>query len=124
MTSSSAPSPASLSQLRPTDAAGAAVALSCLAVTASGIALSLSPHWWVWGVGQLLLALSFTQWFAVLHECGHETLFRTKRFHAPIGQLAGFLSLIPFRNWKSVHRRHQSEDGTAGTGRPGHTVSG
>jgi len=113
MTSSSAPapSPAALSQLRPTDAAGATVALSCIAITASGVALSLSPRWWAWAAGQLLLALSFVQWFALLHECGHETLFRTKRLHAPLGQLAGFFSLIPFRNWKSVHRRHHKWTG-------------
>ena len=111
MASPSAPSPAALSQLRPTDAAGATVALSCIAITTSGVALSLSPHWWVWAAGQLLLALSFVQWFALLHECGHETLFRTKRLHAPLGQLAGFFALIPFRNWKSVHRRHHKWTG-------------
>jgi fatty acid desaturase len=111
MTSTSAPSPASLSQLRPTNAAGITVALSCLAITASGVALSLSPRWWVWAVGQLFLAVSFVQWFALLHECGHETLFRTKRLHAPLGQLAGFFSLIPFRNWRSVHRRHHKWTG-------------
>jgi fatty acid desaturase len=105
------PSAAALSRLRPTDAAGATVAFSCLAITASGIALSLSSRWWVWGAGQLVLALSFIQWFALLHECGHETLFRTKRLHAPLGHLAGLFSFIPFRNWKSVHRRHHKWTG-------------
>jgi len=113
MTSTSAqpPSPAALSQLRPTDAAGATVALSCIAGTASGIALSLSSRWWVWAVGQLVFALSLIQWFALLHECGHETLFRTKGLHAPLGHIAGFFTLIPFRNWKSVHRRHHKWTG-------------
>src|SRR5689334_24135899 len=105
------PSAAALSRLRPTDAAGTTVAFSCLAITASGIALSLSSRWWVWGAGQLVLALSFIQWFALLHECGHETLFRTKRLHAPLGHLAGLFSFIPFRNWKSVHRRHHKWTG-------------
>jgi acyl-lipid omega-6 desaturase (Delta-12 desaturase) len=113
MTSTSAqpPSPAALSQLRPTDGAGATVALSCIAGTASGIALSLSSRWWVWAVGQLVFALSLIQWFALLHECGHETLFRTKGLHAPLGHIAGFFTLIPFRNWKSVHRRHHKWTG-------------
>jgi fatty acid desaturase len=109
--SARAPHPASLSQLRPTDAAGATIAISCLAMTASGLALSLSPRWWAWAVGQLLLAVSFIQWFALLHECGHETLFRTKPLHTPLGHLAGFFALIPFRNWKSVHRRHHKWTG-------------
>jgi fatty acid desaturase len=113
MTSSSASAPpaAALSRLRPTDAAGATVALACFAITASGIVLSLSPRWWVWAVGQLVLALSFIQWFSLLHECGHETLFRTKKLHAPLGHLAGLFALIPFRNWKSVHRRHHKWTG-------------
>lgn len=115
MTSSSAhprpPSPAALSQLRPTNAAGAIVALSCIAITTSGIALSFSTRWSVWAAGQLLFALSLIQWFALLHECGHETLFQTKRLHAPLGHLAGFFALIPFRNWKSVHRRHHKWTG-------------
>ncbi len=105
------PPPAALSRLRPTDAAGAIVALSCTAITASAVALSLSSRWWVWAAGQLVLALALVQWFALLHECGHETLFRSKWLHAPLGQLAGFFTLIPFRNWKSVHRRHHKWTG-------------
>ena len=51
------------------------------------------------------------QWFAILHECGHETLFRTQRLHAVVGQVAGFFSLIPFYNWKRVHGRHHKWTG-------------
>jgi fatty acid desaturase len=51
------------------------------------------------------------QWFALLHECGHETLFKTKRLHVPLGHLAAFFSLIPFHNWKRVHGRHHKWTG-------------
>src|SRR4029079_6349799 len=44
-------------------------------------------------------------------ECGHETLFRTRRLHAPVGHLAAFFSLIPFFNWKRVHGRHHKWTG-------------
>jgi fatty acid desaturase len=62
-------------------------------------------------VGQLLFALALVQWFAVLHECGHETLFRAKRIHVLIGHVAGFFSVIPFYNWKRVHGRHHKWTG-------------
>jgi omega-6 fatty acid desaturase (delta-12 desaturase) len=107
----SAPTPADLAHLRPTDALGAAVFLSAGGLTAASLALSTRPQWWLWLTGQLLLALSLIQWFAILHECGHETLFRTRRLHAFAGQVAGFFSLIPFFNWKRVHGRHHKWTG-------------
>ena len=63
------------------------------------------------GGGQVLLALALVQWFALLHECGHETLFRGKRFTPSLGQVAGFFSIIPFYNWKRVHARHHKWTG-------------
>ena len=58
-----------------------------------------------------MLALALVQWFAVLHECGHETLFRGKRANSIVGQVAGFFALIPFYNWKRVHARHHKWTG-------------
>ena len=42
-----------------------------------------------WAGGQVLLALGLVQWFVVLHECGHDTLFRTRRLEPTIGRVAG-----------------------------------
>ena len=105
------PTPSDLTHLRPSNTAGAAVALGALSATAIAIALSIRAEWWLWLAGQLLLALSLVQWFAILHECGHETLFRTRRLHAALGQVAGFFSIIPFYNWKRVHGRHHKWTG-------------
>jgi fatty acid desaturase len=109
--SSHAPTPSELIHLRPSDALGAAVLLGAASLTAVAIVLSTRQQWWLWLAGQVLLALSLVQWFAILHECGHETLFRTRRFHAPAGQLAGFFSIIPFINWRRVHGRHHKWTG-------------
>jgi fatty acid desaturase len=109
--SAHAPTPSDLTHLRPSDALGAAVLSGAAALTAASIVLSTRQQWWLWLTGQLLLALSLVQWFAILHECGHETLFRTRRFHAVAGQLAGFFSIIPFFNWKRVHGRHHKWTG-------------
>ena len=109
--STHAPTPSDLTHLRPSNALGAAVLFGAAALTTASIVLSARPQWWLWLTGQVLLALSLVQWFAILHEAGHETLFRTRRYHALAGQLAGFFSIIPFFNWKRVHGRHHKWTG-------------
>jgi len=109
--SSHPPTPSDLTHLRPSDAAGSAVILIAASATALALALSMRAELWLWLMGQVILAVALVQWFAILHECGHETLFRSRRVHGVIGQIAGFFSLIPFYNWKRVHGRHHKWTG-------------
>ncbi len=109
--SSHPPTPSDLTHLRPSDTAGAAVILVAASATALALALSMRAELWLWLAGQVILAVALVQWFAILHECGHETLFRSRRVHGVIGQVAGFFSLIPFYNWKRVHGRHHKWTG-------------
>ena len=53
-----------------------------------------------------MLAVAFVQWFVILHECGHDTLFRTRTWNRVAGSVAGFFALIPFACWTRVHSRH------------------
>jgi len=105
------PTPSDLTHLRPSDAAGSAVILVAVAATVLALALSARAEVWLWFPGQIILAVALVQWFAILHECGHETLFRSRGIHRAIGQLAGFFSIIPFYNWKRVHGRHHKWTG-------------
>ena len=105
------PVPTALTHLAPGDGAGWAAVGTCAALTAGGLALAASPSWGLWSAGQAVLAVAFVQWFVILHECGHDTLFRTRRLHRPVGHLAGFLALIPFESWKRVHARHHKWTG-------------
>jgi fatty acid desaturase len=105
------PTPSDLTHLRPSDAAGSAVILAAIGTTALALTLSSRAEVWLWIVGQVILAVALVQWFAILHECGHETLFRSRRIHGAIGQVAGFFSIIPFYNWKRVHGRHHKWTG-------------
>src|SRR5690349_13911758 len=98
----SPPTAAQLIHLKPSNAAGAILVASCFALTFVALWLSTAGSTWMWLSGQVLLALALVQWFALLHECGHETLFRSKRPHTAIGHMAGFFSIIPFYNWKRV----------------------
>jgi acyl-lipid omega-6 desaturase (Delta-12 desaturase) len=92
--------------LRPSDAAGTFVVIRCAAVTAAGLTLSLSSNLWAWLAGELLLAIALLQWFIVLHEAGHLTLFRSRAANLVAGHLAGFFALIPFASWRRVHGLH------------------
>jgi omega-6 fatty acid desaturase (delta-12 desaturase) len=102
----SVPCPASLAHLRPTDRHGFLVVLVALTTTAGAVWLSIAGGWTSWVTGQLLLAAALVHWFIVLHECGHRTLFRGRRLNAAVGQLAGFMSLVPYTCWTRVHGRH------------------
>jgi fatty acid desaturase len=92
--------------LQPRDTAGwLFFGLAC-GTTAVGAGLALSGNLWAWAIGQLLLALAFVQWFVLLHEAGHHTLFRTRALNRAAGWIAGFIALIPYPSWQRIHARH------------------
>jgi fatty acid desaturase len=98
--------PPDLARLRPRDDVGALIVAWVSAITAGGVALSLSSHSAVWLVGQALLALALVQWFVLLHECGHRTLFRRRWPNTVVGFVAGVLAQLPATSWRFVHARH------------------
>src|SRR5512132_1645063 len=89
------PPTAAMGHLRSSNWAGGVLLSSATLLTVVGVALSLQPKWLVWLAGQAVFAVTMLQWFALLHECGHGTLFRSKALHAPVGRVAAFFSLIP-----------------------------
>jgi len=92
--------------LQPRDAAGwSFLGLAC-GLTAAGAGLAFSGHVAAWLFGQLLLAFAFVQWFVLLHEAGHHTLFRTRWLNRATGWIAGFFALIPYPSWQRIHARH------------------
>jgi acyl-lipid omega-6 desaturase (Delta-12 desaturase) len=106
-----APTPDALTHLRPTNSRGIAVLIAAAVMTALAVWLSLERGWTGWIAGQTLLGLVLVQWFTVLHECGHRTLFRNRRLNTAVGTLAGFLTLFPYRVWVRVHGRHHKWTG-------------
>lgn len=79
---------------------------ACAMLTSVGLTLSVSGGWFAWTCGQILLGCAFLQWFVLLHEAGHHTLFRSTVFNHGVGHIASFFALIPFECWKLVHARH------------------
>jgi len=86
--------------------AGGAIAIGVVAATGAGVLLSMSGSWPAWVLGQILLAVAFLQWFILLHEAGHLTLFRSRAANLVFGQFAGAMALIPFESWRRVHGLH------------------
>lgn len=81
------------------------IGFACLTTTIA-IVLSLIENTGLWIAGQLLLAVTMVQWFAVLHEAGHKTLFQTRWLNKWAAHLAGFFALIPADCWRIVHAKH------------------
>ena len=100
------PRPADLQHLRPSNSAGALAVAAVALTTGLGIALAVQPQVVLWAAGQLVLALALVQWFVLLHECGHDTLFRTRRLHPIVGRIAGAFAVIPYACWTRIHGRH------------------
>jgi fatty acid desaturase len=92
--------------LKPQNALGFLYFFLALGLTGIAVYLSRLPYvaWWL--AGQALLSLALLQWFCVLHEAGHKTLFRSGWLNKLSGYVAGFFALIPFDCWKLVHARH------------------
>ena len=100
------PTSAQVKHLRPSDLLGGLHFLLAACVTWGALMLSLSSHLALWILGQLLVALAFLQWFVLLHEAGHRTLFKTHWLNGLAGHISSFFSLIPFLAWQRIHARH------------------
>jgi fatty acid desaturase len=92
--------------LRANDATGYRLIALAGSVTAAGILLSAQDSFLLWVIGQGALAIALLQWFVLLHEAGHGTLFRTRSLNSIAGHVAGLLALIPFASWRRVHGLH------------------
>jgi acyl-lipid omega-6 desaturase (Delta-12 desaturase) len=92
--------------LAPSNALGCSLGAIACSTTAVGIALSMHPALSFWLIGQSVLAIALLQWFVVLHEAGHGTLFRTRLLNRLAGHLGGFFALIPYASWRRVHGLH------------------
>jgi len=79
--------------LAPNNAVGAAYLLQCVAFTYGGFMLADSAGLFGWLSGQLLLAAAWLQWFVLLHETGHHTLFTNRSLNI-LASSAAYLVLI------------------------------
>jgi fatty acid desaturase len=100
------PASADVSHLKARDRTGLQYFAWSSGLTGVALTLSTLEFWPYWLLGQCLLAVALLQWFVLLHEAGHHTLFRTPFLNRGAGHVAGFFALIPFPCWKLVHGNH------------------
>ena len=55
---------------------------------------------------ELLLGTSLYRMFVILHECGHNTLFRSRAVSTLIGTFVSPFCLMPYFPWRSIHFLH------------------
>ena len=58
-----------------------------------------------------LLVLFSARSFALMHDCGHDSLFRTRRLNGLAGFLLGCLNAIPQHPWSRGHAFHHRHNG-------------
>lgn len=97
--------------LHPSDLHATWIVLRLLAATLGGAWLAAGELGAAWLLGVLLLSWSLVQWFIVLHECGHKTLFATQPLNVLVGHLAGLFAGFPFLSWRSIHHQHHKWTG-------------
>ncbi len=105
----SVPQPPPIGQfadLKPRDMMGASFVASCSAATGLSLYFSTSTQFLIWFAAQITLAIAMLQWFVLLHEAGHKTLFKTAWMNKFSGHLASLLAGIPFECWKAIHGMH------------------
>jgi omega-6 fatty acid desaturase (delta-12 desaturase) len=73
--------------------------------------LSVHVSYWLTAAAVLLISLFTVRAFALMHECGHGSLFRTQRLNRAFGFLLGVISGMPQYVWSQHHNFHHANNG-------------
>ncbi len=85
--------------------------LASLALLWWGALLSVHITNWLTAAAVLLISLFTVRTFALMHECGHGSLFRTKWLNRAFGFLLGVVSGMPQYVWSQHHNFHHATNG-------------
>jgi acyl-lipid omega-6 desaturase (Delta-12 desaturase) len=66
---------------------------------------------WLTLIPLLLLVLFIVRVFGLMHECGHGSLFRSRRLNAGVGFFLGVVSGMPQYVWSQHHNYHHAHNG-------------
>jgi len=73
--------------------------------------LSVHVSYWLTVPAVMLISLFTLRAFALMHECGHGSLFRTQRLNRAFGFLLGVVSGMPQYVWSRHHNFHHANNG-------------
>src|ERR1700693_4880969 len=66
---------------------------------------------WLTALAIFLISLFALRIFVLMHECGHGSLFRTRRLNRAFGFLLGVVSGMPQYVWSRHHNYHHAHNG-------------
>ncbi len=72
---------------------------------------SLWISYWATGALVLVAALFLVRIFVLQHDCGHRSLFKSKRANDTVGFFLGILTLTPYQCWRRSHAVHHANSG-------------
>lgn len=85
---------------------------STLVLTAACLVLvTLWPTWWLKLLLVLPLAGLLVRLFVLQHDCGHGSLFNSRRANLWAGHLLACITSVPFRLWAAEHHWHHNNQG-------------
>jgi len=73
--------------------------------------LSARISYWLTAAATLLISLFTLRVFALMHDCGHGSLFRTCWLNRSVGFALGVLSGMPQYVWSQHHNYHHATNG-------------
>ena len=85
--------------------------LTCVALLWWLAALSFEISRCLTAAMVLLISLFTVRVFALMHECGHGSLFRSRRLNATFGFIFGVVSGMPQYVWSKHHNYHHAHNG-------------
>ena len=89
------------------DARGAtACALHMVLTLVSGSLVWVSTGWWWMPIALFGHGLVVIHWFAPLHECAHDTAFKSRWLNRVVGHLSGAIVGLSFINFRYEHFQH------------------
>jgi omega-6 fatty acid desaturase (delta-12 desaturase) len=98
----------------PSDLRGSLQLLSVI-VPIGGFWFLIRQTWldsaWLDTAATVALSLIMLRGFVLMHDCGHHSLFRSKRLNRIAGFLLGVLSGLPQQVWAENHRYHHVTNG-------------
>ena len=98
---------------RKSDGMGALSFFGSLAVYFAALVLGavLWPMWWASLPFVVILAFASVRLYVLQHDCGHASLFATRRYNEWAGYVISIFSLTPFRVMQYNHNLHHAHLG-------------
>jgi omega-6 fatty acid desaturase (delta-12 desaturase) len=86
-------------------------ALGSVAILWALALVSVAISYWLTAATVLLISLFTLRVFALMHECGHGSLFRSQWLNRAAGFLLGVVSGMPQYVWSQHHNYHHAHNG-------------